>query len=87
VATVLITPEAGEQIGCLPYEIQQRIGMIVRRLEKWPDVSGAKPLRGALAGQFRVRTGDYRVQLVVSGRGARAIVTIMRAGHRDGFYE
>src|SRR5436305_279135 len=27
-----------------------------------PRVSGAKPLRGRLAGKYRLRTGDYRLQ-------------------------
>ncbi len=49
----------------------------------WPDVSGAKPLRGKLAGWYRVRTGDYRVQFRVEG----AMVIVEKIGHRDRFYE
>ena len=37
----------------------------------------------SLAGHFRVRTGDYRMQFHVSGE----TVVIERVGHRDGFYE
>jgi mRNA-degrading endonuclease RelE of RelBE toxin-antitoxin system len=47
-----------------------------------PDVSGAKALRGKLAGHYRIRTGDYRVQFTVAGD----VVTIEKVGHRDGFY-
>ena len=65
----------------------ERISGVVDRLSRWPEVSGAKPLRGELAGQFRIRTGDYRVQFTVSGRRAGAVVTIVRVGHRDGFYD
>jgi len=53
------------------------------RLEHWPAVSGAKPLRGRLAGHYRIRTGDYRLQFHVEGDS----VVIERVGHRDGFYE
>ena len=52
------------------------------RLEQWPDVSGAKRLAGELAGHYRLRTGDYRVQFYVAGDN----VTVERIGHRDGFY-
>jgi mRNA-degrading endonuclease RelE of RelBE toxin-antitoxin system len=56
---------------------------IIARLEQWPNVSGAKPLRGNLAGRFRIRTGDYRLQFHVQ----EEVVIIERVGHRDGFYE
>jgi len=38
---------------------------LLERLEKWPNVSGAKPLRGNLAGRYRLRTelGLTQVQL------------------------
>ncbi len=36
------------------------------RLESWPQVSGVKRLTGNLAGKYRLRTGDYRLQFVVS---------------------
>jgi mRNA-degrading endonuclease RelE of RelBE toxin-antitoxin system len=56
---------------------------ILTRLEYWPDVSGAKPLRGKLAGYYRIRSGDYRVQIGVVGD----LVTVEKIGHRDGFYD
>jgi len=40
-------------------------------------------LLGELAGQFRLRTGDYRVQFEVVGD----VVQVQKIGHRDGFYE
>jgi mRNA-degrading endonuclease RelE of RelBE toxin-antitoxin system len=36
-----------------------------------------------LAGRYRLRTGDYRVQFQVVGD----LVHVERIGHRDGFYE
>jgi mRNA interferase RelE/StbE len=82
---VIVTYErdAAEQLASLPASIKRRIAAIVVRLAHWPAVSGVKPLRGSLAGHYRIRTGDYRVQFRVEGEE----VIIERAGHRDGFYE
>src|SRR5438552_111312 len=60
-ATVLLTPEARRQFDRLPLSIRVRVQGIFERLAAWPGVRGAKALRGSMAGQVRVRTGDYRV--------------------------
>ena len=75
--------DAADQVQSLPASIQARVAKIVLRLTQWPNVSGAKPLRAKLAGRFRMRTGDYRVQFRVEGDE----VIIERVAHRDGFYE
>lgn len=80
---VRLSASAAEQIEELPRPIHARVLRILERLEDWPKVSGAKPLKGALAGHFRVRTGDYRLQFRVVGE----VVLVERIGHRDGFYE
>ncbi len=59
-----------------------RVGRLLERLKQWPAVSGAKPLTGKLAGRFRLRTGDYRVQFRVEGE----TVIVEKIGHRDRFY-
>ncbi len=82
-ATAFITTDAQEQFHRLPKLVRTRIEKLIRRLERWPEVSGAKPLRGKLASHCRMRSGDYRVQFVVAGDE----VTIEKIGHRDGFYE
>jgi len=82
-ARITYEPQAAEQLTRLPNAILRRLAALIERLEKWPEVSGAKPLRGNLAGHFRVRTGDYRVQFRVEADE----VIIERVGHRDGFYE
>jgi mRNA-degrading endonuclease RelE of RelBE toxin-antitoxin system len=84
---VIITEAAQEQIEDLPRAIHARVLDIIERLSKWPDVSGAKPLRAELAGQYRVRTGGYRVQFRVDGKGATASLTVVRVGKRDRFYK
>lgn len=82
-AEVVLTDQAAEEFDTLPKPIQYRALRIFERLEAWPEVSGAKPLSGNLAGCWRIRTGDYRVQFRVEGETVR----IERLGHRDGFYE
>lgn len=76
-------PEAFRQIERLPVGIHRRVLVILQRLSQWPDVSGAKPLRGNLTGHYRLRTGDYRVQFYID----RDAIVVEKVGHRDGFYE
>jgi len=83
VVKVWLTPQAAGDLEGLPEVIQVRVQGILERLRRWPQVSGAKPLRGRLAGRYRVRTGDYRVQFRLDGGN----VLVERIGHRDGFYE
>jgi mRNA-degrading endonuclease RelE of RelBE toxin-antitoxin system len=80
---VRILPEAFRQIERLPMAIHRRVLEVLERLSRWPDVSGAKPLRGNLAGHYRIRTGDYRVQFYID----RDAIVVEKVGHRDGFYE
>jgi mRNA-degrading endonuclease RelE of RelBE toxin-antitoxin system len=57
VATAKLSPAAA--IGL--EELNSPIHGQVVKLEQWPRISGAKPLRGELAGRYRLRTGDYRI--------------------------
>ena len=82
-AKVTLTREAAEGLEGLPLVIHSRVLLLLERLAKWPAVSGAKPLTGPLAGRYRLRTGDYRVQFRVEGRA----VIVEKIGHRDRFYE
>jgi mRNA-degrading endonuclease RelE of RelBE toxin-antitoxin system len=79
---VTLEYDAAKQLGALPKPIKARVIELLARLADWPNVSGAKPLAGRLAGHFRLRTGDYRLQFRVQ---AGAIV-VEQVGHRDGFY-
>lgn len=80
---VTITPSAGREFDDLPPTIQLRMIGIFERLKNFPAVSGAKPLRGKLAGRYRMRTGDYRIQFWIEGNR----VIVEKVGHRDRFYE
>ncbi|HUY88706.1 MAG TPA: type II toxin-antitoxin system RelE/ParE family toxin [Pirellulales bacterium] len=94
-AIVVLTPAAQKEFDVLPKAVRARIEAVLRRLERWPDASGAKPLSGDLAGRWRVRTGDYRVQFSVEpGKSlqegepaAPGKVKVEKVGHRDGFYD
>ncbi len=77
-----LTAEAAEQYGDLPRSIQPRIDKIIRRLARWPTVSGVKPLTGRFAGNFRIRTGDYRIVFKV----AADKVIVWRIGDRKDVY-
>jgi mRNA-degrading endonuclease RelE of RelBE toxin-antitoxin system len=81
-ATVKLTREAADGLEELNNPIHARVLKLLVKLEQWPNVSGAKPLRGELAGRHRLRTGDYRIQFHVAG----AVVTVEKIGHRDRFY-
>lgn len=82
-ADVRLTPDAAMQLEAVREPIHTRVLRILERLQDWPNVSGAKPLSGDLAGHWRIRTGDYRVQFYVAGEK----VVVEKIGHRDGFYE
>jgi mRNA-degrading endonuclease RelE of RelBE toxin-antitoxin system len=81
-ATVVLSPTARDELEQLGNPIHARVLKLLARLEQWPNVSGAKPLRGELVGHYRLRTGDYRIQFHVVGD----VVTVEKIGHRDGFY-
>src|SRR5438132_7612508 len=78
-----LTAEALEQAGKLPLRIQARIRDIVERLRQWPNVGGAKPLRGERKGCYRIRTGAYRLIFRPSEQG----IVIEKVGHRKDVYE
>jgi len=80
---VELTDRARADLEKLPEIIHVRILRIFERLAAWPEVSGAKPLSGKLAGRYRMRTGDYRVQFSVREN----VVMVEKIGHRDRFYE
>lgn len=80
---IRFSPEARKQFDDLPRVIQGRMDRLVERLKQWPNVSGAKPLSGNLAGHYRMRTGDFRLQFTLMGQD----IWIEQVGHRDGFYD
>jgi mRNA-degrading endonuclease RelE of RelBE toxin-antitoxin system len=80
---VELTAEAVAQLDKLPSPIVGRVDRVVTRLRNWPDVSGVKRLTGDLKGNFRVRTGDYRIIFRVDGPR----IVIWRIAIRRDVYE
>jgi mRNA interferase RelE/StbE len=80
---IQLTPDAKQQADRLPIKIRIRVHDLIQRLESWPSVSGAKPLRHSLKGAFRMRTGDYRVLFTVSGN----TIVVFRIDHRRDVYQ
>ncbi len=81
--TVLLSPEAQQQVESLPKVIRARLGRVVRQLEQWPAVSGGKALRGDKSGLFRKRTGDYRIIFRLDGEN----LVIQSVLHRRDAYK
>jgi mRNA-degrading endonuclease RelE of RelBE toxin-antitoxin system len=82
--TVVLTPTAVKEIEELPLPIIARVHRLVERLDQWPAVSGAKPLSGDLAGKYRLRTGDYRVQFrVETTRTIRQVKRIVKTKGKE----
>jgi mRNA interferase RelE/StbE len=83
VATVRLTREAEKQFERLPAGILPRMYDLIERLKHWPKVSGAKPLTGNRFGQYRLRTGDFRMIV----RPVGDIVFVLEVGNRRDIYE
>lgn len=80
---VYLSSAAQAAVETLPKTIRLRLRTVFAELDRWPAVSGAKPLRGPLAGWFRKRTGDYRVLFRVRGTD----VLVEKIAHRRDVYE
>jgi mRNA-degrading endonuclease RelE of RelBE toxin-antitoxin system len=80
---VRITPSALSELSALHEPILARVNGVMERLQDWPNVSGAKPLRGSLKRSFRVRTGDWRIIFRVAGN----VLTITAISNRKDAYE
>ena len=76
-------PEAQRDVLALPVTMRARFDDVVTRLEAWPAVSGAKPLRKELKGHYRIRMGDWRVIFHV----VRPNLIVVRIAHRSTVYE
>lgn len=82
---VELTAEARSDLDALPLPIVARVLAIFERLRRWPDVSGAKPLRRTLRGNYRIRTGSYRVLFRVET--VHELVVVWKIDNRRDVYE
>lgn len=83
---VMFTVEAQSDFMSLPGGMRGRVCTVITRLWSWPDVSGAKPMRGDLHGYYRVRTGDWRVVFYFAEKD-NAVVIVRIANRRDVYEE
>jgi mRNA-degrading endonuclease RelE of RelBE toxin-antitoxin system len=79
---VRFTSDAAIDFQRLPTILKARVRDVIARLELWPNVSGAKPLRHALKGSYRIRTGDYRIVFSVKSD----LLTVTRIDNRREVY-
>jgi mRNA-degrading endonuclease RelE of RelBE toxin-antitoxin system len=80
---VVLAADAPEDISRLPLTIRARFDAVITRLERWPAVSGAKPLQKEWKGHYRIRLGDWRVIF----RVVRPDLIVVRVAHRSTVYE
>lgn len=67
----------------VPSNMLGRITKAVERLDRWPNVSGAKPLTGNWAGHHRIRVGDWRIVFRIRGSD----VIVVAIAHRKEVYD
>ena len=78
-----LSPAAARQIRTLDAPARRRIQAVVELLAQEPRPAGAKKLVGG-DGEWRVRTGDYRV--IYEVRDGVLLVLVLAVGHRDDIY-
>jgi mRNA interferase RelE/StbE len=78
-----VTPAAARQLRKLDPPARRRIQAAVELLGSDPRPASAKKLVGG-DGEWRVRTGDYRV--VYEIRDDVLVVLVIAVGHRRGIY-
>lgn len=81
--TVTFHPGVKDDVAGLAKAIRERIrNAIETRLTCEPALFG-KPLRGTLAGYWKLRVGDWRVVYTIHGNE----VTVYAIKHRSGIYD
>jgi mRNA interferase RelE/StbE len=70
-----------KEISRLPRDVQARVLVAVRALAGDPRPVGCRPIKGAEAGTYRIRVGDYRVAYVVLDR--EQVVVLARVARRS----
>lgn len=81
---VTLSPMAGRQLRKLDAQARRRIQAALDVLAEQPRPPSATRLVGG-AGEWRVRTGDYRI--VYEIEDDRLLVLVLRIGHRREVYQ
>jgi mRNA interferase RelE/StbE len=78
---LLIKRSVRREIDRLPGHIRQRVRRALAALTLEPRPRAARPLRGDLAGYWRLRLDEYRI--IYSVDDERLTVEVMRLGQRS----
>ena len=81
--SISVTPSAARQLRKFDPQIRRRIQAAIDLLASNPRPPAATQLVGG-AGEWRVRTGDYRI--VYEIHHDKLIVLVLRVGHRRDIY-
>ena len=81
---VTLSPPAARQLRKLDPQARRRVQAALDLLAEHPRPPGATRLVGG-AGEWRVRTGDYRIVYEIEDE--RLLVLVLRVGHRREVYE
>lgn len=78
-----VAPPAARQLRKLDVQARQRVQAAIELLADEPRPAGAKKLAGG-EGEWRVRTGDYRVVYEIHDQVL--VVLVVAVGHRREIY-
>lgn len=81
---VRLAPAAARQLRKFDPQVRRRIHAAIDLLASNPRPPKAIQLVGG-AGEWRIRTGDYRV--IYEVHDAELVVLVLRVGHRRDIYE
>lgn len=81
---VTLAPAAARQLRKCDPQIRRRIQAAIELLATDPRPPAATQLLGG-AGEWRVRTGDYRIIYEISDN--QLLVLVLRVGHRRDMYQ
>ncbi|MEE8329209.1 MAG: type II toxin-antitoxin system RelE/ParE family toxin [Thermodesulfovibrionia bacterium] len=82
---VIILPRALEYLSRLNKAVSQRITDKLTRLSENIETIPLLPLKGPLAGFYKVRVSDWRV--IYDVNHDKQIITVHKIGHRREIYE
>lgn len=82
--SVVIAPAAERQLHKFDPQVRRRIQAAIDLLRENPRPPKAIQLVGG-AGEWRVRTGDYRIIYEINDD--QLVILVLRAGHRREIYE
>jgi mRNA interferase RelE/StbE len=79
-----LAPSAARQLKKFTPDVRRRLQGVLELLSEGPRPPSATQLVGG-AGEWRVRTGDYRIVFEI--RDEQLLVLVLRMGHRREVYD